>query len=103
MSDTIQSLEEKVRSLRKKINPLKLELASAEEALALAQLDAQCEKYNIHIGDVVRRNGKVYRVTQLSKAYSRPWAYGVGKLKNGEWGKREVFLCDYWEKEGVKP
>ena len=65
MSDTIQSLEEKVRSLREKINPLKLELASAEEALANAQLDAQCEKYNIHVGDVVRiSNGEIYRVTQ---------------------------------------
>lgn len=103
MSDTIQSLEEKVRSLREKINPLRLELSKAEQELENAQLDEQCEKYDIHIGDVVRRNGKMYRVTGLSKGYSKPWAYGVEKLKNGEWGTREVFLCAYWKKEGAKP
>ena len=104
MSDTIQSLEEKVRSLREKVDPLKLELARAEKELAQARLDAQCEKYNIHVGDVVRiSNGEIYRVTRLMNSRQKPWVYGVGKLKNGKWGKREVFLCDYWEKERAKP
>ena len=103
LSDTIQSLEEKVRSLREKVDPLRLELVRSEQALALANLDAQCEKYNIHIGDVVRRKGEMYRVTRLSKGYEKPWAYGVKKRKNGEWGTGEFYLYSEWEKEGAKP
>jgi hypothetical protein len=82
---TISELEELVDSLR-------LQLREAEHALREAKLAAA----PVHVGDIVRSGGKLYRVTHVDVEWTRPWLKGNPQRKDGSYGTAERHLYHGW-------
>jgi len=79
-----------------------LEKSKAQLEKGLEQINeqiyqAKLEQHGLSIGCIVISKGREFKVTGASFSFKKPWVVGVLKNKNGECGKRENQLYDYWE------
>lgn len=82
-----------IEELRERVSDLKAKLAIAVRALNEAEIAAT----GIEVGQIVKMNGREYKVTMVRPWYGgKPWLCGVARKRNGEWGTQKRNLYTDW-------
>jgi hypothetical protein len=90
LENLVQELEEDYDASVRVMNTAKAKLTEAKQRLTQ-------EKTGLNVRDVVKQNGKFYRVSSFYDMHG--WIFGQQQLKDGSYStKKEKLLFDNWEK-----